>query len=77
MIKLESNKVEEVKGLLKQVKVAAVCRSLFKKGRISSPRPATVWEVLRGESDNLDTLNEVVKEARRIVAKKKKQLEKL
>lgn len=64
-MKITDAKREEIKQALRGVSVADICRQLHKKGKISSARAATVWEVLRGDSENFNTLLEVVKEAKR------------
>ncbi|MEZ2446104.1 hypothetical protein AB6805_30525 [Chitinophaga sp. RCC_12] len=74
MIKLSAEQEQEIRGVLRGVNVAGICRDLHRKGKIQSPRVQSVWEALRGDRENIDTLTLVVKEARRIKAKKQRQL---
>lgn len=65
-----SEKEKEIRAVLRGENVKGICSDLYNKGVISSPRDQTVWEVLRGDSRKIDTLEAVVKEARRLKAER-------
>ncbi|MGN7818803.1 hypothetical protein ACTJJB_01665 [Chitinophaga sp. 22536] len=58
-------KEKEIRAVLRGENVKGICSDLYARGEITSPREQTVWEVLRGDSHKIDTLEAVVKEARR------------
>ena len=74
---LTDEKRQEIESLLEKVNVTGICRELYRKRKIPNSRTATVYEVLRGKSENFDFLAAVVKEARLIVKQRSKKVQSL
>ncbi|MFB6456500.1 hypothetical protein ACE38W_14600 [Chitinophaga sp. Hz27] len=75
MILLKSQKAEEIRKLLKNVEVKNIVQMLHHQGVLSNDRHTTVYEVLRGESDQIFFLEAVVKIARVLVSLKAERAE--
>lgn len=63
---ISQEKKMEIKGVLRQVNVAEICRK-------EQVRPATVYEVLSGRSRKMDDLRRVVRAARRQIAQRERE----
>lgn len=72
-----TEKAKEIRAVLRGENVKGICSDLYKQGVITSPRDQTVWEVLRGDSRKIDTLEAVVKEARRLKAERAARIAKI
>lgn len=65
----EEKKIE-LKEILKQVNVAEICKT-------HNLRVASVWEALRGKKSNTETLEFVVRVARREIKRRNRKLQSL
>ena len=61
---LELEEVKLMRAILKGANVKQICKDLYNKGEIPTARDQTIWETLRGESNQFETLLAVVEEAK-------------